>query len=203
MAVGHIFGVNFMGRCFGQRIILTTKYRCTTEGVPIPVENELQNIVDQLVVGGAVDLLTTYLALLPTTYAMEEIRAQRIYTPRSAYMSRVVTAAGTHASPATVANDSAALTLRGVLAGKRNRGTKHIGPVPDAASASGLIVAGYKTLLSNLGDKLIQGLTTANGSTYVPVTTGANPSIGSPEMVGYVVGAQSRVQRRRTVGLGE
>jgi len=197
--------VNWYGRCFGQRIILTLGYKKSAGPVALDDEAEMNGVIDDLVVGGAVDLLTDYMACLPASYSLEEIRAQIVYLTRITAVQRVVVTPGTHASPATVANDSACITLKGPIAGARRRSNKHIGPIPDAASASGILTDAFKTKLGALADAMITNVVLAGGETYQPHVFRINNDFTEWHFLlnQYSIGLQSRVQRRRTVGLGE
>jgi hypothetical protein len=197
--------VQWRGLCFGQRIILNNDYIVIGDLNPLTsVAQDLGNILASAAVGGVDDKTTRYLACLPPQYTMTDMRAQKLNPARSAYVSLATPATvGTHASPATVANDSAALTLRTPLAGRKFYGTKHIGPIPDAASAAGLLTGAYKTILGLFGADLIAPLVPGGVGGYL-----ANCVLNMPTLIGtfttnFIVGDQSRVQRRRTVGIGE
>lgn len=203
LGVNDIISVDYKGRCFGQRIILTTKYIKSAGPEILPNADEVNLLIDDLIVGGGVDVLTDYMACLAPEYALEEIRAQRIYIARDAYVQRLVATPGTHASSATVANDSACITLRTDQAGRNDISNKHIGPIPDAVSVAGLLTAGYRTLLANLATKLLTPAVIGTGETWRPIVTGPHPVYLATLLTTAIVGVQSRVQRRRTVGLGE
>lgn len=197
--------VSMWGRCFGQRIILTHTYVCTT---PVPIQqpyvDEMIDILDAVSPLGGSNWMTPYLACLPTSYTLTEVRAQLFERARFAYVARALSSPGTHASPATVANDSAALTFRTEMAGRKQVATKHIGPVPDAVSALGLLLVPYKNLLTTLGQTMLQSITTATtGNLYEPCISHKVPDGSYDLMKDIRIGEQSRVQRRRTVGLGE
>lgn len=197
--------ISWRGFCFGQRIILTHLYDLA-EAVPVPSEypQEMQTLITLVSPATADSIGQAYLACLPASYRLTEIRAQRIHQTRNAYVARAFNAPGTHNAAASVANDAACLTFRTLLAGRREVANKHIGPVPDAASASGLLTQAYKDLLEALGDAMLQTLVVEDvGHTWVPcIYHRENPGALS-EIEGFVIGDQSRVQRRRTVGLGE
>jgi len=195
--------INWFGRCFGQRIMLTTGYIKTAGPSTLTVEQECNQLIDDLLVGGGVDLLTTYMACLPDAYSMEKVTCQVVSPLRYSAIQRTVVTPGTNVNPATVANDSACITLAGELAGARNRSNKHIGPIPDGASASGLLTVGYVALLTALKNKLLAHLTFESGVHYEPCVINTPPLVGVGMLDRGTVGAQSRVQRRRTVGLGE
>lgn len=199
-----IVQVNWFGSCFGQRIILDTTYLVLGN---FPVGDsffqDAQRIVNLVTAGGAIDVQTAYLAALPPQYSLEEIRVQKINGVRSAYFSNgFVATVGTNANAATVANDAACITLRTQKAGRNQVANKHIGPAPDAVSAAGLLVNAYKTVLTALGGKLvISGIPVGSGSIIAP--TIYHRAAGTNDLVQqFLIGQQSRVQRRRTVGVG-
>lgn len=202
---GDIVAVNYFGQCFGQRIILDTTYRVLGN---FPIVNSFFQdaalIVTAVDAAGVIDVVTPYLACLPPQYSLDQIRVQRIHPGRTAYYAQSFAGVvGTNVNPATVANDSACITLRTQQSGRDQIANKHIGPAPDAVSAAGLIVAAYRTLLSNLGSKLVvSGVPPTSGSLIAP--TIFHKAGGTDDLVQqFILGAQSRVQRRRTVGIGE
>lgn len=203
ISIGDGVRVQFKGWCFGQRIILTHSYRKLSGPDVLPVETECQGIIDDIIVGGGLDILSAYLACLPADYNTSGCSAQCVYTIRNTRVDRAFVTPGTHASPATVANDSACITLKGPIAGANRRSNKHIGPVPDAVSVAGLLDAAYVTKLTTLANKLVTPVVLAGGETYVAVVMGTNPGLGMFTLEQHTIGPQSRVQRRRTVGLGE
>lgn len=203
IAINDLVRVNFIGQCFGQKIVLTHAYRKSAGNTALDFLTELGALVDELKVGGGVDLLTPYLACLPDDYQMVQIDAQKIKTTRYIKYSSPTVVNGTHISPATVANDSACITLKGELASRRSISNKHIGPVPDAVSNSGLLQAAYRTKLATLAEKMLVDMTVAGVNVYKPCIINGPNAIGYTEVEFYSIGLQSRVQRRRTVGLGE
>src|SRR5690242_7674685 len=130
-----VLQMSFRGLAFGQRIILTQSWQVIGDwGVATTVQQDLTTLANGVAPAGAFDIASSYLACLAPQYLLTEVRWQRIKAIRSAYVSIATAFPGTHASPATVANDSGALTMRGDFAGRSYVGTKHIGPAPDAAS---------------------------------------------------------------------
>lgn len=197
--------VSWRGLCFGQRIILTNWYTVVGDLNPLTTTaQDLANILNVIAPAGADDKTTRYLACLPPQYSLTEMRAQLISPQRSAYVPVAFAATpGTNANAATVANDSAAITIRTPFAGRNFRGTKHIGPIPDGASANGLLTPAFRVLLSNLGTALIEAITPAGAGGFL-----ANVVYNQGTQVGtfttnFLLGDQSRVIRRRTVGVGE
>lgn len=195
--------VSFRGLCFGQRIILTHTYRIDAVNDPgQTVVQDLTDILTAIDVGGGDAVVPSYLACLPPQYQLTQLRAQRIYPIRSAYVPITKALAGTHEAPATVANDAAAITLRTDYAGRNQIATKHIGPIPDDASSAGLLIAGYKTLLSTLATKLLLTIDFGAAGQATPGIYHRSTN-GFDAVESYILGDQSRTQRRRTVGVGE
>jgi len=196
--------ITWRGACFGQQILLTHHYKILGDyNAATSIAQDLDNITQNIHPLGANDVTTPYLACLPPQYGLIEIRAQRIKATRSAYRAEGNAFPGTHASPATVANDAACVTLRTDLAGRSQVSNKHIGPIPDAVSAAGVLTPAYKVLLASLGSKLVTAFApVGSGSVVTPVVY--NRVLNTSDVLNnYIVGEQSRVQRRRTVGLGE
>lgn len=102
-------------------------------------------------------------------------------------------------------NVAMALTLRADFAGPHFRGTKHLGCMGDNFITDGFISAAGQTAQAALGNVLITTVSfVASGTTcsLSPVILNrAGPST-SPTITNYIRGTTSRVQRRRTVGLG-
>lgn len=202
---GDVVHVAWRGQCFGQRIILDQNYKILGD---FPLADsffqDALKIANLLLPGGAINVLTAYLAALPPQYTIDEIRIQKVSpAPRTAYFSVGLGGApGTHADAATVANDAACITMRTQKAGRNQVANVHIGPVPDAVSAAGLLINAYKVILTALGTKLVtSGVPVGSGSIIAP--TILHKAGGDDLIQQFLIGPQSRVQRRRTVGVGE
>lgn len=195
--------VTIKGRCYGQRILLTNTYRVAQTGAPLESANlQLGQLNEQIANAAGGSVLDAYRACLQGDYLSLEVISQVIAPVRTAYRSDIHTRLG-QGGPGTVANDSAAVTLRTARAGRNQRSTKHIGPVPDGVSQSGLLMLPFKALLSTLGQSLATPIQiVANGLTFTTIVyhRGSNTY---DDVEGWIVGDQSRVQRRRTVGVGE
>lgn len=199
-----IVQITWRGSCFGQRILLTHHYKILGDyNAATSIAQDLDDITNNIHPLGANDKTTVYLACLPPQYNLIEIRAQRIRASRSAYRAQGNAFPGTHASPATVANDSACVTLRTENAGRSQVSNKHIGPIPDAVSAAGVLTPAYKLLLSSLGSALVTAFAPVGSGSIVTPVVFNRTLLTSDVLNTYIVGEQSRVQRRRTVGLGE
>lgn len=202
---GDTLRLTFLGTCFGQRIMLDLSYRCTVgNGTATPTL--LTELINATAPGApaATEIGTSYLACLPPQYTLNEMRAQVLTPTRSAFTSvGFVGTVGTNVNPATVSADSAAITRRTLLAGRNQLSVLKIGPAPDGASAAGLITAAYTALLSTLGTRTIAGLAMpVSTAQYVPTILGPTGLSTGRDLVGFFIGTESRVMRRRVVGRG-
>lgn len=204
--VGDSIELSFIGTCFGQTIRFINTYKCAVQNLARTTTTTLQELITQVSAGGANDIMASYLACLPPQYSLLKIRAQVVHPTRSAYTEQVFVGGtpGTHASPATVACDSASVWRRTALAGRRQVSTLKVGPVPDAVSAAGLLIAAYKALLTTFGADTIKPLVMPVGTEQFVATIltpgGANDG---RDLISVGVGDQSRTMHRRVVGLGE
>ncbi len=205
LALNDVLLVSLRGRCFGQDILLThTYFVSTAPGMAPSTMDSLQAIVNEVLNVAPAALANAYLACLPASYQLLETRAQRVSPVRSAYRAQfTVDSFGTHASPATVANDSAAITMRTDFPGRDQVGTKHVGPIPDAVSVAGLLIAPYKAVLQSLANALIAVITIPAGGGVITPCLFNRPTNVVTQVTATAIGEQSRVQRRRTVGLGK
>lgn len=200
-----VVSTTWRGICFGQRIILTHHWAIIGDyNAATSVTQDLDDIKANISLAGANDKTTPYLAVLPASYTLEQLRVQRIKATRSVYrVTNFIGAVGTNAGAATVACDSAAVTLQSALAGRSRISVKKIGPCPDNVSVAGLLTAAYKALLNNIGSALITAFQpVGSGSVVTPIvyhrSTGTFDALSQ-----FVLGDQSRTQNRRVVGRGE
>lgn len=197
--------VQFRGTCFGQQIILNRMYLISGDfPLGTSVNTDLQSILTSVIAGGVNDQTTPYLACLPATYTLNECRAQRIKPTRSAYSSQFpIGFVGTNANAATKPNCTGSITFRTALGGRGQHGTAHIGPAPDAAAVAGILTAAYQTLLGNLGTPLLGSFVPPlSGSLVVPILWQRKTDTFQLWQ-SFFIGQTSRVQRRRTVGIGK
>lgn len=204
LADGDVVQVQFKGVCFAQQIRLVRNFQIIGNFPPgNTIQQDLDLILTAVTNGGVADIETPYLALLPSTYALPVVTAQRIWPVRSvARPITLVGAVGTNAGGASSANHTASITFQTPNAGRTQRGTIHIGPAPDSASALGFIVNAYFALLLTLTNRLLTAFTPpTSGSIVAPVLYNRKTHITSP-VTSAQVQPTSRVQRRRTVGVG-
>lgn len=204
VTAGDTMRLTFVGLCFAQRIFLDLSYRCTVGAPAVSTADVLDETITQVIAGGANDIKTNYLACLPASYSVAEIRAQVIKPTRSAFRSTFpVGMVGTNINPATVACDSASIVRRTALAGRNQVSTLKIGPVPDGASASGLLTAGYRLLCQTFAlDTIKPLLLPVSTVQWLPTILDRLGNASSRDLISMFVEPESRVMRRRVVGRG-
>lgn len=202
---GDTLKLTLRGTCFNQAIYLDLTYRCTV-GSAVATITALQEFASAIGPGGPVgnQIADSYLACLPPQYLGMTIDAQVLSPIRSAYATVIFAAAvGTNAGAATVACDSASVYRRTDRAGRNQISTLKIGPMPDAASAAGLITPAMTALLSTFGSRtLLPQIMPASTNQYVPCILSKTGAASGRDLTTFRVGPESRVMRRRVVGRG-
>lgn len=204
VTAGDTMRLTLLGTCFGQSIFADLSYRCTVGNSGLSTQAVLDETLAQVVAGGANDVVTRYRACLPPQYTMTELRAQIIKPVRSAFRSSFpVGFVGTNAGAATVACDSAALLRRTALSGRNQISVLKVGPVPDGASAAGLLTVAYTNTLGLWGPDTIKGLLLPVSTVqWVNTILDKNGLASGRDLINFAIRPESRVMRRRVVGRG-
>lgn len=202
VAPDDVLRATLRGDCFGQQILLDLTYVCSVGSVA-PVNDVLDEFLS-LLGPGAATIQANYLDCLPPSYTMRERRAQMVTPVRTAYRSVFTNVAnvGT-AGAATTANDATAITRRTNSAGRSQVSTLKIGPMPDGSSVGGAVTAGYIGVLGTLAfSTLLTQILPVTGAQFVPCIVNRNNQVLGRLLTSFRVGQYSRVNRRRTVGIG-
>jgi hypothetical protein len=213
VALNDLFLLTLEGTCYNQRIMFTHGYRVNDDGGGAITENAASvALLAQTDVGGAADLTTDYLALLPAAYTLTRAKVQKIAPIRYRYYYTDHAYAGAHASNTQVTNLAATLTVTSRLAGRSEVANKHIGPLPYGATveASGDITGAYKTLMETFGAHLLGDIAGGIGTlAFRPViihrTLDAEGHIigyTSSDVFQQSISLPVGTMRRRTVGRG-
>lgn len=202
---GDTMKLTFRGTCFGQRIIYDLAYECTVGNAVMTTGQVLQETINQVTAVGANNILTNLRNAMPPQWSLDEIRAQIISPQRSAFLSNGFAGfVGLNVGAATAAARQGAITRRTDFSGRNQISTLKVGPIPDNASAAGLLTVPYQTLLGLMGTDSIKGLLLPV-STVQWVSTILSPSglsLGR-RLSNFFIQPQSRVLVRRVVGRGE
>jgi len=204
---GTVIQINIDGRHDAQQLLLTTTWAIISDAWPgDPDMDETFDAIHSFM-DGIDNLFAAYAGCLSEDVTSLKTTFQAIYPTRYSYRTYSFQAgAGEVAEPSFPPNVAHAVTLRADDAGPGNRGTKHIGGVPLTFSEAGLVTTAGLTALSGLAEmlKLKQGFEVGafNNFELQPlIAHRANISL-SPYATSYTIGSATRVERRRTVGLG-
>lgn len=193
------------GRIDGQQLLLTHHFRIITTP---PTSFDMQTVCDELFTWAntADNICDRYVNCLSQQVTGIVCHIQAIHPTR--YVKTTYTPAASAGEVLVAAfppNVAHAITTRCEQAGKHFRGTKHIGGVPTTFSANGLMEAAALTVYDILGSQFevapdldVIGL---DGS-LVPVVYNRSSPSTSAQIISHVVQSTTRVERRRTVGLG-
>ena len=202
---GSIVSQEARGQMNGQLIMLTLHWRIETNyGAPwdqIPTFNAWQTINEAF--GGitGVYAASTSTALTGIFWPFQVIKPVRYLS----FLYTTVNDHGTVGGAAMPPNVAHGLTMRSDLAGKKNRGTKHIGAVPASFTLNGLLTAAGRAALNGLRDVLQSPIDIFGDASVIatPVVFQRRNYAASQVITGGDPQPTTRVQRRRTVGLGK
>jgi len=191
------------GKMNGQACWNTFHYRLDTLTAPITVNTALSNLHAAL--DGDNQLFDRLCAASPDNFVIEEVDYQVISPARYMKQTLVAThAVGEVGSDAITSNLMASITRRGEEATRNNVGGIRVAaPTTALEAASGEWAVGYKALLSNLADELLQAAVAAGGAQiWGPGLFGPWQNPVFRPIVATAVSEEVRVMRRRTVGRG-
>lgn len=197
---GSIIQVTWWQTYQGQELLNVQNYRFA-QGTPITdYRSELADLLN--LINAAGDISALQVLCCSTGWNQDFVTAQPIYPFRLALVNSNVNAPGVKAGTQAPANVAADITKQSDVAARYGIGTWHQGGLVASDVAGGMVSGGLETLLGNLADKIIEVKTTASGGVYTPVLWGAANPLRVTEITDYELQTQSRVMRRRTVGVG-
>lgn len=197
--------LTLVGSMNAQEILLTHVYEvASTFGAGtwdmIPNFNEF--IGGIVAVGG---LANVYLDVMSDEFSLNRIDLQVIYPTRYVKVSFADgSGPGTVVQNAEPPNVAHAILLRTDLAGRDQRATKHIGGVPSTFTNNGRMTAAAIAAYEILADQLVQRYTVAGtGDTlWWPIIYHRDNPGATDYITSRTLQNTTRVERRRTVGLG-
>lgn len=205
VADGDIFSVIQEYRHDLQQVLFTMHYRLDLQGdPPQSVVATCGFLADQVNnPGGLNDVLA---ACYSSDGISGRVLVQDIWPIRYAYVEvDAANAAGAIAVVSLPPNVAHALVVRGELATRHDRGTKHVGIAPDTFSLNGLITAAGLAALDALGSSVKQVLSLGAAyptATMTPIMFSKSAPGASEAIKTWTTPATTRVMRRRTVGRG-
>jgi len=203
---GDIVRVSIEGTSFGQVIIMTRTYAVTQVGsAPVDLYDFAEAVVGEVDTGGPRDLVTPYVSCLSNDYITQFVSAQVLKPTRGRAFNQERNVPGSLGG-AGQANLAGVITLQTRLSGRGQESNMHIGPIPNAGSAGGIITDLQRDAFDNLKDTFLS--TIPNIFTNYELTPCIwHSKIPGPSIFydfifqGYVQDT-TRVMRRRTVRVG-
>lgn len=202
-----VLEVAFVGEHQGQRTLNLLHYRFA-DVVDGPrdwttIDDDFMDVIQGL--GG---LQSTYLDCCSEEFTLLTIRTQILNPSRWSYIDHaIVGGEGQVVAPALPPNDGVTITKRNNGTGRTNRGAVHMPAVPTTFIADAEITSAALLAYENFGDVLVEELQLpqlpAPPMRLQPcIFHRADPTV-SPTTTEYIVQRTSRVNRRRTKGVGE
>jgi len=202
-ADNSIVEVRLQGLYMGQVTMLTLHYRFSTIAGPWEMTASFTNL--NAIFDGAGDLFLAYSDATNTGLTDLACFYQVIKPVRYlAYKFIPTTDHGTHGAAYLPPNVAHAITLRAVTSGRTSRGTKHIGAQPTSFTEDGFLTADGLASMNGLRDQMIaEKDVNGDGSlTAIPVIYHRSNYLLSKDIFSGDPQPTTRVERRRTVGLG-
>jgi len=200
--VGDIVQISLRGRHAGQRILSIFHYQTLVASSAPSTEDALLLVAQQFDAGTNNPTLAM-LACLPATYTLESVRAQRVYPVRSIYVDAASGLPGL-TDGNTSPNWAVAITRRGPNGGRKYVSTLRLGPITADDQFFGLLSPAFKEKLEVVATRMKQVYSLSlDGWEARPIIYNKSTPGLSLGIVATTVQPETRVMRRRTVGLGE
>jgi len=203
LAVSDVVQVTIGGLQDQQTILNILHFQVTTApSTGTPAEN-MNALLTHLWDDPAGIYFAPWLAIMPDSYTLQTVRAQRVAPTRSAYVEQLVVTAGTAANiAAETPNLTWGLVKQSELAGRRGKGTMHILMASHEHYTNGFLNnngAAERSAWANLIDDQV---TVAAGGVYIPVIYHPGFSPNFSRITHATIKQEVRTMRRRTVGRG-
>lgn len=200
---GDIIEVRLNMRLYGQRMLNVLHWRNGEDEVP-DAQTALQDTLDDMFDNPGGSVLDAYVAGLSADLTLLYADAQVIYPLRRAYERKVLDVQCSGDTPALPPNVSASITKRSTFAGAGSEGRIAIPGMMPQNQAGGEWTLDGIGVLNDIAAQWIAPLTlgTFTGAARPIIYHRTNPNI-SVTWETLTIQPTTRVQRRRTVGLGE
>lgn len=199
--VGSIVNYTIQGELANQLVM--NEFHYVTSGSSAPDIDIFMSAVNTTLVGVG-KLFDTWTAYVNNALVNIKTRVQVIYPVRYAYKEFVnTTTTGAGLGLPAPPNVSCVFTRRGVDAGRGNVGTTHLPGINLNDISNGRVTAGAQT---NIGTIAAQAIATVAsgiaGVNLIPILYKRSAPGSSVPPKTYIVQTTTRIERRRTVGLG-
>jgi len=201
-----IVEVSFVGRHAGQRTLNLLHYKAKNIVGPI----DFTSLVADLQAGimGLGGLVEAYSNCISMDWRLEGVRWQVITPNRFAFhWFPLADNPGGIEVASLPPNDGGVIIKRNDLTGRRNRGIVHMPGMPGTWVVDGLLTSAAINAYQQFGDEMIVPLVVPqspdpSGSLEPVIFNKGNPTF-SPVFTSATPQSTARVNRRRTVGVGE
>lgn len=201
--VGGVIEATIIGKLLGQTTMSVYHYVVTQASNIATVPDETNVFLDEFFDAAAGAVPASYLACVPSEWQATSVTAQAIYPVRYV-RSRTAWADFGQKNTTTTPNLQQCLTLFTELSGRSQVGSKKL-PLATTDCLAGNLIAGQLTALQAHGNSILAPVapTVGNGVYNACIyhrSPNANPRFN--RITNTYAQPQSRVMRRRTVGLG-
>lgn len=204
---GAVLEVGVLGHIYGQNTMTVLHYMVS--GVLQPKDwNLFRNDFHQQFYTDLDSFVKNYLEATSDDFFLDGIRYQLIFPTRYAYDYYPTPGdQGGVVQPALPPNDGATITKRNDATGKNNRGSIHMPGVPSTFVVDGFLTAAAIGTYAQIGAKGVTPISLAQlpdpPMEWAPVIFHRVAPGASQPWTTWTVQDTSRVNRRRTVGVGE
>lgn len=208
IVTGDLLVTTFRGTLFGQRVMTSYGWVCTSSTSANPTLSDQAALTDAIGTNTGTTLLSTYLDCLSPSVMVDEVWAQKVWPTRQIRTIRVVAQNGNAGLNDGVSNVAAVISRGTEFGGRSQISNLHLpGPPTDLELTAGLWSAAYRAVLGAHAAESYDQITVAvPGGTFVLNGTiihrnllpGAHTRISR-----HMVNPAARVMDRRTVGHGE
>lgn len=198
---GAILEVVIHSMLNGQRQMTVLHYRLSDLSTPADQFVKLEAVDDRFALAdGIYDAVANASG---NDCEFQPVQLQWIFPTRYAYRKFAsMPLIGQYPNICLPSNVSATITKKGEEAGRHSIGAVHLPNVPQETMVAGIFQAPYTTALGDLATALKTPYTLATGGTLTPIIANKASLGGSKDVFTTVVQDATRVQRRRTLGLG-
>jgi len=207
--LGDILQLRLKGTVNGQKTVTVQNFQVAFQSTINDRGAELADFLVAISPGGTLDIVTPYLATMPTNYTLDTIEGQWVWPQRLVVQTIFSGAPGVFAAASTAQNLHGTILLRTVKAGRSQVQSIKPPAAPSTAYTGGLITAGYRAVLATLGAALRSAAVGPIGAgvydsgiwhkAIFPQTRFQN----FDSVFTGVIQGEIRTQHRRTVGVGK
>ena len=202
LEVGNIVQLTYKWDVNGETCLSVFNAVCTIAFTTPDANTTLRQLAD-LAATRTFPLTDALANCISNQVDLDGVRTQILWPTRSVFVDAISAVTGGVDTLCSYTNVSAAITRRGVTAGRKNVSTLHVPGVPDGQADAGVWGADYRLLLNTLALKVIDNwVVGADPGRLKPIIYRKSSPTESQRVTSTAVQFTTRTMRRRTVGLG-